>query len=108
MLAYAIHRYARISPKKLRLVADLIRNRYVDEALDILRFCPKRGAHFLYKVLSSAIANIEEDVSPEELIVSEVRIDKGPTLKRWRPAAMGRAVPRNRRTSHIYIEVDIP
>ncbi len=106
--AYAIAKYVRISPRKVRVVADEIRGKHVDEAFKLLAFTPRRAARFLWKVLESAVANAERNhqLNRKGLYVSEVRVDEGPTLKRWRPRAMGRATMVRKRSSHIYIAVE--
>ncbi len=108
-MAYkASHKFARIAPRKARLVADLIRDKNVDEALAVLDFSPRRGAWFIKSVLKSAIANAEEaNADVGRLIVSESRIDEGPTIKRFQPKDRGRAHPILKRTSHIHVAVDI-
>ena len=102
----ARHRFARISPRKVRLVADLIRERQVGEALDVLKFTRKRASVFMVNTLKSAMANADEDEADMgRLYVQEVRVDSGPIIKRWRPKDRGRAHPINKRTSHIVIKV---
>ena len=107
MTSSAMLRYGRIAPRKVRVVADLVRGKPVSEAVDILTFTPRGAAPILRKLLISAIANAEHeskgDVDTDSLVVSEVTVDQGPTLKRWRPRAMGRATRINKRTSHIRI-----
>ena len=100
-------RFARLSPQKGRLVADQIRGLPVDKALDILAFSPKKGAAMLKKVLESAIANAEhnEGADVDELSVTRVFVDQGPTMKRIRPRAKGRANRILKRTSHITVAV---
>jgi large subunit ribosomal protein L22 len=107
-MAYkASHKFARIAPRKARLVADLIRDKRVDEALAALEFSPRRGAWFIKSVLKSAIANAEEaNADIGSLVVSESRIDEGPTIKRFQPKDRGRAHPIQKRTSHIHVAVD--
>ena len=103
----AIHRYARIAPRKARLVADLIRGRRIDEAMTALEFSKKRAAWYFKSVLKSAIANAEEqDADVHTLFVSESRVDEGAVQKRWRPKDRGRAHPFKKYTSHQYITVD--
>ncbi len=103
----AKHRYARISPRKARLVADLIRGRHVEEALEVLDFTKKRASGMVKKVLRSAIANADEqEVDVTSLYVNEVRVDEGPHIKRWRPKDRGRAHPYVHRTSHIVVAVE--
>jgi large subunit ribosomal protein L22 len=103
----AIHKHARIAPRKARFVADLIRGMNVDEALNALEYSKRRGAWYFKAVLKSAIANAEEqDASVESLFVAESRVDEGPTLKRWRPKDRGRAHPIRKRTCHLHITLD--
>ena len=105
--AKAIARTVRIAPRKVRLVVDLIRGKQVGEAIAILKHTPKAASPVVEKVLNSAIANAEHnyDLDVNSLIVSEVFVDEGPTLKRFRPRAQGRASAINKRTSHITIVV---
>lgn len=100
-------RGATISPQKARLVADQIRGKGVEEALDILVFSPKKAAHLIKKVLESAIANAEnnEGADVDELKVSAIYVDEGTTLKRIRPRAKGRADRILKRNSHITVKV---
>jgi len=107
-MAYkASHKFARIAPRKARLVADLIRDKRVDEALAALEFSSRRGAWFIKAVLKSAIANAEEaNADIGSLVVSESRIDEGPTIKRFQPKACVRAHPIKKRPSHIHVAVD--
>lgn len=108
MIAKAKGRYIKVAPRKARLVVDLIRGKYTDEALSTLQFTPKRASKTVEKVLKSAIANAEQsaDVNVDNLFVSKATVDGGPMLKRFRPAAMGRAMRVLKRTSHITIELD--
>lgn len=108
MIAKAKGRFIRVAPRKARLVVDLIRDKYADEALDMLKFTRKRAAKNIEGVLKSAIANAEQrdDVNVDNLYVSKAFVDGGPVLKRFRPAPMGRAVRVFKRTSHITIELD--
>ncbi len=103
----AKHKFARISPQKARLVADQIRGLNVEEALEILKFSPKKGADLVNKVLNSAIANAEhnEGADIDELIVSQIFIDAGPTMKRIKTRAKGRADRILKRSSHITVVV---
>jgi len=100
-------RFARISPQKVRLVADQIRGQRVGNALQILEFSPKKGAAVIKKVLLSAIANAEHNdgADIDELTVSTVFIDEGPVYKRIQPRAKGRANRILKRTSHITVKV---
>ncbi len=97
----------RQSPRKVRLVADMIRGKSVSEARTLLAFTPKRATDQLGKLLESAIANAKENdgLKESELIVRELRIDKGATLKRFMPRAFGRASGINKRTSNIILEL---
>jgi large subunit ribosomal protein L22 len=101
-------RYLRISPPKLNQVAALIRGAHVDEARRILAFTPKAASHEISKVLEAAIANAEHnhDLAAHELFVKQVTADEGPTLKRFRPRALGRAYRIRKRTSHLHIIVE--
>jgi large subunit ribosomal protein L22 len=106
----AKHRFARITARKARLAADLIRGRDVNEALELLQFSPRRAAVFYLKVLKSAVANASQDegVDVNKLVVSDARADDGPLLQnrlRWRPGPQGRAMPVRKRTSHLTIVV---
>jgi large subunit ribosomal protein L22 len=105
--AFASARYVRITPMKARRVVDLVRGLPVDDALSILRFAPQAAGSTVYKVLESAIANAEttEGLDTNDLVVSVAQVDEGPTMKRWRPRAQGRATRINKRTSHITLAV---
>ena len=97
----------RIAPRKVRIVADLVRNKPVDEAMDILQFTPKRAAPMLRKMIDSAMSNIEEsrelDWDIDDLVVASLQVDEGPTLRQFLPRAQGRATRLNKRSSHITI-----
>ena len=105
MEAKAQARFIRIAPRKARIVMDLIRGKNVDEALSILRFTPKRASAIIAKVVNSAISNAEHnyELNRGELYINKGYVDEGPTLKRFRPRAMGRAARINKRTSHITV-----
>ena len=105
--AIAVARFVRVSPTKARRVIDLVRGKSVTEALDILRFSPQAAAEPLFKVVASAAANAENnlDLDPDTLVVAAAYADEGPTLKRIRPRAQGRAYRIRKRTSHITIVV---
>jgi large subunit ribosomal protein L22 len=105
--AFASARFARITPMKARRVVDLVRGLPVDDALALLQFAPQSAAKTVYKVLESAIANAEttEDLDRADLVVSNCQVDEGPTMKRWRPRAQGRATRILKRTSHITLVV---
>ncbi|MCT4592040.1 MAG: 50S ribosomal protein L22 [Candidatus Gracilibacteria bacterium] len=103
----AILRRVRISPKKANLVAGIVRGKKATDALDFLRFTPKKSAKILYKVIQSAIANAENNFNKDKanLKISSILVTKGPTYKRGVPASRGRVAPILKRTSHITVEV---
>ena len=109
-MARAVLKRFRESPRKVRMVADMIRGRSVDDALSILRLQQRKAARMLAKVLGSAIANATENekADPDNLVVKNVQIDGGPVEKRWMARSMGRANRITKRTSHVTIVVDIP
>jgi len=107
----ARHRYARITARKARIIADVIRGRSANEALEILEFAPQRAAAFYLKVLKSAMANAAQDehLNVNRLYVADARADEGPLLNnrlRWRPGPQGRAMPFAKKTSHLTVVVD--
>jgi large subunit ribosomal protein L22 len=106
--ARAVARHVRISPTKARRVVNLVRGLPAQEALTVLKFAPQAASEQVYKVLASAIANAEnnERLDPDALLVSEAYVDEGPTLKRFRPRAQGRAYRIRKRTCHITIAVE--
>ena len=105
--AFASARFVRITPMKARRVVDMVRGLPVDEALSLLSFAPQAASETVFKVLESAVANAEstEGLSRADLVVSVATVDEGPTMKRWRPRAQGRATRINKRTSHITLVV---
>ncbi|MDZ4170031.1 MAG: 50S ribosomal protein L22 [Coriobacteriia bacterium] len=107
MEAKAIARFQRVSPRKARLVVDLIRGKSVGEARTILQFSPRAAAEIVEKTLNSAVANAERNlhIKAEDLFVGSTFVDEGPTMKRIQPRAMGRAFRINKRTSHITVIV---
>ncbi|WP_058300199.1 50S ribosomal protein L22 [Gorillibacterium timonense] len=107
MQATANAKFIRIAPRKAQLVVDLIRGKEVGEAIAILRNTPRAASPILEKLLNSAIANAEHNYSldPNKLVVSQVYVNQGPTMKRFRERAMGRASRINKRTSHITLVV---
>jgi large subunit ribosomal protein L22 len=109
MKAFATHRYARIAPRKARLVIDMIRGKSVNEASMILRCVHKRAAPILKKVLDSAIANADHQgiANVNDLSIVEAKVDEGPMWKRFRPGPMGRVMRIRKRTSHIKIVLDV-
>src|SRR3954447_8995082 len=106
----AKHRYADVGPRKIRLFADLIRGKNVDEALQLLRFYPNRGAKLLMAVVESAYGNADhlEHPDPDGLIVAEARVDGAPMFKRIQPRARGTAFQIKRRMSHIVVALADP
>jgi large subunit ribosomal protein L22 len=106
--ARAVARYVRVSPMKARRVVDLVRGLPAKDALTVLRFAPQAASEPVYKVLASAVANAEnnERLDPDSLLVRAAYVDEGPTLKRFRPRAQGRAYRIRKRTCHITIEVE--
>jgi large subunit ribosomal protein L22 len=108
MEAKATAKYVRISPRKARIVAEIIKGKPIEDALNILKFTPKKAARIINKVLNSALANAEQNYSldVDNLYVKQVRVDGGPSWKRIQPRAMGRAYRILKRTSHITVIVD--
>ena len=106
----AVAKYVRIAPRKARLVADEIRGKTYPEAVSLLRFTNKRAAKIVGDVVNSAAANAEHntDADADELRIRTVKVDEGPTIKRYRPRAMGRATMIHKRTSHITVELEPP
>ena len=110
MQARAMAKYIRMSPRKIRRVADLIRGKNVGDAINVLHFTQKSASEPIEKLLRSAVSNMlnvedSSKVDPDELFVKEIKVDEGVTLKRFRAASMGRAVRIRKRTSHISITV---
>ena len=108
-MAYeATHRFARISARKVRPLADLIRGKFADDALEILRYQPHRGARMLEKVLKSALANAEDrrEQNIHHLMVADVRVDGGPMVKRMQPKSRGMASIIKKRMSHIRVALE--
>jgi large subunit ribosomal protein L22 len=111
----AVHKYAKTSAHKARSVIDLVRGRTVSDALSILQVTPRRAADMLRKLIESAVANAtyeaqrrREDVDPDALVIKTVCADDGPSLKRWRPRARGRAAPILKRSSHLTVVIGTP
>lgn len=105
--AFATARFVRISPMKARRVVDMVRGLPVEDATNLLAFAPQAASETVGKVLASAVANAEttEGLDRGNLVVSVAMVDEGPTMKRWRPRAQGRATRINKRTSHITLVV---
>ncbi len=104
----AVSRYVRISPQKARLVADMVREKRVDEAINILRFTPKKGGRIIRSVVESALANATQNrsIDVDTLFIKMICVDGGPMLKRMMPRSMGRANRILKRTSHITVVLD--
>jgi large subunit ribosomal protein L22 len=101
----ASSRYVRVAPRKARLVADQVRGLHIEKARALLRFSPRGAAHDIGKLIESAASNAENnhDLVADEMRVAEITVDEGPTLRRFRPRALGRATRINKRTSHIAV-----
>jgi len=108
MEAKAVAKYMRISPRKVRIVAKNIKGLTVEKALSQLTYTPKKAATIMQKVLNSALANAEQnsEIDVDTLYVKNIYVDEGPTAKRWRPRAMGRATRIRKRTSHVTVILD--
>ncbi len=100
-------RFVRVAPRKMRVVADQVRGMRAPAALDLLRFSPRGASVDIYKLLSSAIANAENNnnLDGDSLVIERIFVDEGPTLKRWRPRARGRATRIEKKTCHITIHL---
>ena len=105
MEAKAVAKYVRMSSSKLKPVTDLVRGKDLNEALTILKFTPGKGSELVEKAVQSAAANAENNhnMNPDDLYVAEINANQGPTMKRWRAGAQGRAGMILKRTSHIYV-----
>lgn len=97
-----------ISPRKVRLLADLVRKQKAQQARTFLNFCVKKGSLPMRKLLDSAIANAKNnfEMKEEDLFIKEIKVDEGPKMKRWRARSKGRAMPIQKKTSHITIVLD--
>jgi ribosomal protein L22 len=98
-------RYVRVAPRKARLVADQVRGLHIEKALALLQFSPRGASRDIQKLIESAAANAENnhDLVGDEMRIASITVDEGPTLRRFRPRALGRATPINKRTSHIAV-----
>lgn len=105
IMVRASSRYVRVAPRKARLVADQVRGLHIDKARALLQFSPRGAAHDIRKLIESAASNAENnhDLIADEMRIAEITVDEGPTLKRYRPRALGRATPIHKRTSHISV-----
>jgi large subunit ribosomal protein L22 len=101
-------KFVKMSPRKVRLVMDQVRGKSIEEALGLLSFAPQKGARVLKKLLDSAVANAEQNsgIDVDTLYVKKVYANEGPTLKRFRPRAMGRATRIRKRSSHLTVILD--
>jgi len=101
----ASSRYVRVAPRKARLIADQVRGMHIEQARSLLEFSPRGAAEDIRKLIDSAAANAENnhDLVADEMLISEITVDEGPTLKCYRPRAQGRATPIHKRTSHIAV-----
>lgn len=101
----AVAKYIRVSPRKVRLIMDQLRGKRVEEALNALTFAPQKSARIVKKLINSAVANAEENshIDVDTLYIKRLYADEGPTLKRFRPRAMGRASRIRKRTSHLTV-----
>ena len=104
----ATHKFARIAPRKARLILDLIRGRDVDDAITMLRFAKQRASGMIEKVIRSAVANANEQEVPSRntLFVAKAYVDPGPIIKRFQPKDRGKAYEIKKRTSHLVVEID--
>src|SRR5262249_62424716 len=105
LVVRASARYVRIAPRKARLIADQVRGLHIEKARALLQFSPRGAAHDIGKLIESAASNAENnhDLVADEMRVAEITVDEGPTLRRFRPRALGRATRINKRTSHIAV-----
>jgi large subunit ribosomal protein L22 len=105
LVVRATSRYVRVAPRKARLVADQVRGLHIEKARALLQFSPRGAARDIGKLIESAASNAENnhDLVADEMRVAEITVDEGPTLRRYRPRALGRATPINKRTSHIAV-----
>ena len=101
----ATARYARVAPRKARLVADQVRGLHIEQARALLQFAPRAAARDIARLIDSAAANAENnhELVADDMKIAEITVDEGPTLRRWRPRALGRATRINKRTSHISV-----
>jgi ribosomal protein L22 len=101
----ASSRYVRVAPRKVRLIADQVRGMHIEQARALLEFSPRGAAEDIRKLIESAAANAENnhDLVADEMLISEITVDEGPTLRRYRPRALGRASRINKRTCHIAV-----
>jgi len=105
--AKAVEKYIRMSPRKIRYVVDLIKSKSIEDAIDILSFTPRRAATVVKKAIQSAMANATEnhDMEEDDLFISKILVNEGPTLKRFRPRARGRATRIRKRTAHLTVYI---
>src|SRR5512146_3087651 len=113
MEARCVAKFLRVTPRKMRLVADLVRGKNVNEAISLLKFTPKAGAKPTLKAIQSAVANVvnkddKREVDPDSLVVHTIFVDEGPTLKRYLPRSIGRATPLRKHLCHLTVLVSTP
>jgi len=113
MESRCVARYLRVTPRKMRLVADIVRGLNVNDAIGLLKFTPRAGARPILKAIQSAVANIvnrddAREVNPDTLVVKTILVDEGPSFRRFMPRAMGRATPIRKRMSHVTVTVGAP
>ena len=113
MEARCVARFLHVTPRKMMLVADLVRGKSVNEAISILKFTPRSAAQPVLKAIQSAVANMvnredSRDLNPDQLVVRTIFVDEGPSFRRFLPRAMGRATPIRKRMSHLTVAVDVP
>ena len=99
--------YVRVAPRKLRVIANMVRGKPVTQAINHLRFLNRAGSREIFKLLVSAVANAEDqgDIDVDDLVIRTVMVDQGPALRRWRPRAHGRATKVKKYTSHVFVEI---
>ncbi|MCX6600643.1 MAG: 50S ribosomal protein L22 [bacterium] len=113
MESRCVARYLRVTPRKMRLVADIVRGLNVNDAIGLLKFTPRAGARPILKAIQSAVANIvnrddAREVNPDTLVIKTILVDEGPSFRRFMPRAMGRATPIRKRMSHVTVTVGAP
>jgi len=113
MESRCVAKYLRVTPRKMRLVADIVRGLSVNDAIGLLKFTPRAGARPILKAIQSAVANIvnrddAREVNPDDLVVKTILVDGGPSFRRFMPRAMGRATPIRKRMSRVTVTVGVP
>jgi large subunit ribosomal protein L22 len=113
MEARCVAKYLRVTPRKMRLVANIVRGKSVNEAIGLLKFTPRAGARPILKAIQSAVANVvnrddKREVNPDTLVIKTILVDEGPSFRRYMPRAMGRATPIRKRMSRLAVTVSTP